>query len=227
MASAVLLLLFVFYVDNNPRNKTVRGSCESNRLLQESQFIVDLAQCVGADFAIMDAVIGMEGPGPASGDPRHIGQILASRNILSLDRIACRLVGYDPDAIDYLKKAVETGNWLKSGDEEELLGGNLDEAIIHDFKIVKEGYLPAFKKGLPPLARSFITAISKKPFFNHKICVRCGDCIKICPAKVLTLKGRDHASKNPGKIQIDRKGCIRCFCCHEVCPAKAIILKRF
>ncbi len=37
MASAVLLLLFVLYVDNNHRNKTVRGSCESNRLLQEPQ----------------------------------------------------------------------------------------------------------------------------------------------------------------------------------------------
>ena len=66
--------------------------------------IVDMALCAEADSPSWTRWSAWRAPGPGSGDPRTIGQILASANLLALDRVACRLVGYDPDEIDYLKR---------------------------------------------------------------------------------------------------------------------------
>jgi formate hydrogenlyase subunit 6/NADH:ubiquinone oxidoreductase subunit I len=64
------------------------------------------------------------------------------------------------------------------------------------------------------------------PFFNHAKCIRCGGCVKICPAKALDFASDAHAESGK-RIRIDYEKCIRCYCCHEVCPADAIrIMKR-
>nr|MDA3810015.1 DUF362 domain-containing protein [Spirochaetaceae bacterium] len=58
--------------------------------------IVDLNIALKSSYAVMDAIVAMEGPGPGSGYPKHLGLILTSSNLLALDITASEFIGYDP-----------------------------------------------------------------------------------------------------------------------------------
>ncbi len=183
------------------------------------QMLVDLNLCLKSGFALMDAVVGMEGPGPGSGDPRQIGVLAASSNLLALDRLSCRLIGYDPDDISYLKQALDSGHWLKAGEEELIVGDDIHKFMVPGFKLLKESQPISFRNKIPgPLHNLIQGALTKRPAFRHKKCILCSGCVKICPA---------HALRIDKKVEIDLKACIRCYCCHEVCPVDAIKLRRF
>ena len=53
-------------------------------------------------MAIMDAIIAMEGRGPANGKPRRLDLLLASRDSVALDATAIRLAGLDPKRCRHL-----------------------------------------------------------------------------------------------------------------------------
>ena len=57
-----------------------------------------------------------------------------------------------------------------------------------------------------------------KPALKKDLCVGCGICRDICPAKAIVIVN--------GKAKINRKACIRCFCCQEFCPKSAMKVKR-
>ncbi len=61
------------------------------------------------DLFIMDAVVGMEGNGPASPDLRDIGLILASDNAVAMDAVVADMMGCDPGRILFLQKAKAAG----------------------------------------------------------------------------------------------------------------------
>jgi uncharacterized protein (DUF362 family)/ferredoxin len=189
--------------------------------------LADLALCAGADYAIMDAVVGMEGPGPGSGYPRQVGLLLASANVLALDLTACRIIGYDPIEIGYLEEARASGEWLSPGQEPIILGMSLEQARVHGFKLLPESEGVGFQRHIPAplraLARRFLVP---RPVFNHRKCLRCSGCINICPAKALDYAPDPGNAAYGKRIAVDYKACIRCYCCHEVCPADAIRLRR-
>lgn len=60
-------------------------------------------------FALMDGLFGMEGRGPKTGKPRHIGLILASPDRVSLDTTACRVMGIDPQTVKHITFAQDVG----------------------------------------------------------------------------------------------------------------------
>jgi len=186
-------------------------------------FIVDLNIAAQADYAIMDAIVGMDGPGgPGSGDPIHLGFLAASDNLLALDWKCASLVGYDPYRIVYLRQALERGVWLKEPSQIQTLGASEEECRSTTFKIVWEPS-PTLGKMLPPwldfIAKKFFT---RTPHFNSYKCRNCGRCEQICPAHIINLDGRN------GTAQItDRTKCLHCFCCHEICAFGAIKLRRF
>ena len=61
-----------------------------------AEMLLDLLTLVRPRLAVMDAVVGMEGKGPAGGRPRQIGAIMASADSVALDAAAVSLVGMDP-----------------------------------------------------------------------------------------------------------------------------------
>ena len=184
-----------------------------------AKMIVDLHIAVKPDFAFMDGIISMEGPGPGSGYPRKSGLMLASSNLLALDITACRLMGYDPDIIPINTDAIDRGIWLDSTSDPEVVGLKVADEKLHDFKRIK---LTGKKNQLfefvtPKFVRDIQTALAPKPVFIENNCIRCGECVKICPADALKLEEM---------VAIEYEKCIRCFCCHEVCPEDAIKVKR-
>ncbi len=61
------------------------------------------------DLLIMDAVVGMEGNGPASPELREIGLVLAAENAVALDGVVARMMGLDPARLRFLQKAKTMG----------------------------------------------------------------------------------------------------------------------
>ena len=79
--------------------------------------ILDLNATIQPHLALLDAVTAMEGDGPIMGKPRHVGFVGMSRDLVSLDATAARVIGLDPARLAYL---AEGGRFL----------GNLDERRI-------------------------------------------------------------------------------------------------
>jgi uncharacterized protein (DUF362 family) len=64
--------------------------------------IAKLAQYVWPDLSVIDGLVGMEGNGPISGDPIHVGIAIASTDPLAADRVACEIMAIDFLRVGYL-----------------------------------------------------------------------------------------------------------------------------
>jgi uncharacterized protein (DUF362 family)/Pyruvate/2-oxoacid:ferredoxin oxidoreductase delta subunit len=185
--------------------------------------LVDLAVTAKPAYCLMDAVVSMEGEGPANGRPVDTGLILASRDPAALDWIGASVLGYDPRELPYLVDACSRGLWVSGPEDIELKGLRIDEARPASFEILPlNGAHKFFTENIPgPLRRLARNAAVARPFFDHGKCIRCGGCVNICPAKALAFVP-DGRAKSGKRISVDYGKCIRCYCCHEVCPADAI-----
>ena len=160
---------------------------------------------------IMDAVVGMEGNGPASPDLRDIGVIIAADNAVAMDAVVAYMMGCDPGQLPFLQWAKKLG-----------LGDFDLEHIRIDGELLR---IPNFK--LPPLGGSAIASNAVVQEFLHsrtilrpradpELCTGCGACIAQCPVGALSM--------NQNLPQVADDVCIVCFCCQEICPEKAIAL---
>lgn len=183
-----------------------------------AQMIVDLNLAVKAQFAVMDGITAMEGMGPGSGTPRDVGLLMASDNLPAIDIATSSIMTYDPMQIPVLKLALDGAFGIRSIDEIKYPFLKAGDLVIPDYDIItklKDNSL--FKNYMPGFMVKIIQYLTvKRPRFNES-CVVCGECIKICPAKALSIKD--------GKIAINHRLCIKCYCCHEICSKKAIDLK--
>jgi|SRR5208283_1125040 len=174
--------------------------------------IVDVFRLRVPDLFIVDAVVGMEGNGPASLDLRNIGLILASDNAVALDAVIATIMGCEPGRLRFLQKAKEAGL------------GDYDLSTIKVIGELKQ--LPDFK--LPPLSgegiiqnktiQAMIHARTLlRPQVDPALCTDCLTCVEHCPVSALSVHD------NLPRVEIEK--CIACFCCQEICPQQAITLK--
>jgi uncharacterized protein (DUF362 family) len=73
------------------------------------QKLVDLLYLVQPDLTLVDGVVGGEGNCPAPVDPVDSQVLVAGTNALETDRVAARLMGFDPESIPLLRLAGEMG----------------------------------------------------------------------------------------------------------------------
>jgi uncharacterized protein (DUF362 family)/NAD-dependent dihydropyrimidine dehydrogenase PreA subunit len=176
------------------------------------EVIVNVFRLRVPDLFILDAVVGMEGNGPASPDLRSIGLILASSNAVALDSVMAMMMGCDPGRLHFLQKAKEAGL------------GDYDLSTIQVIGELKR--LPDFK--LPPLGGQAIFRNETmqamihqrtllRPQADPELCTGCGICVEQCPVSALAM--------NDDLPQVDAGTCITCFCCQEICPEKAMTLR--
>jgi uncharacterized protein (DUF362 family)/Pyruvate/2-oxoacid:ferredoxin oxidoreductase delta subunit len=185
------------------------------------EFLVDLNEAVLPDYFLMDAIMGMEGPGPGRGIPVEIGLLLGSSNPLVLDFTASRIAGYEPMVIPTSKSAFFRKKWLQSEEDIIFDGPEINTLIRKDFKKIpitgnRNIAMQFMMKRIKPLRK-----IERRPVFIHENCTGCLKCVKICPVNAIEL----HKLKKNYIVLTDSK-CIRCFCCSEVCMDNAVEVRR-
>ncbi|MDD5331518.1 MAG: DUF362 domain-containing protein [Candidatus Nanoarchaeia archaeon] len=168
-----------------------------------AQLLLDLNKIVKPDLTLVDAVIGMEGEGPAAGDAKHTGLILASNSQFAIDLLVTDIIGWK-------RKDVPTNKLI------------LEQKLFTEkIEIKGEMHHTHYKKP-PGLSTRKILGIINMFIPQEKItvredkCIKCGVCMRKCPKQAITL--------NPYPT-VDTKKCIRCFCCIEACPEHALYLK--
>ena len=72
--------------------------------------VVELNRTFRNTFAIVDGVIGMEGNGPIQGTPKHSGVLVMGSDLVAVDATCCRIMGIDPEKVDYLRMAANLGH---------------------------------------------------------------------------------------------------------------------
>lgn len=183
-----------------------------------SNMLVELAQTVGADFTIIDAIDIMEGDGPTNGKKRHLGLTFSSCDVFSLDAFIIDLLGIPEDFVATVS-ASKQKNLINKGYE---VIGDID------FRPEKPILLPSgfsAKSGIGKLAAKAKTTaeklssyvLIKYPKMNER-CVLCKKCVVTCPKKALSVKEKS--------IVLDKKKCIGCLCCDEVCPNAAVDIRK-
>jgi uncharacterized protein (DUF362 family) len=67
--------------------------------------ILDLNSTIRPHLSIVDGVTAMEGDGPIMGQPRHLGLLAMSQDVVAADATCCRIIGLDPARLPYLQEA--------------------------------------------------------------------------------------------------------------------------
>jgi len=177
-----------------------------------SDAIADLYAARPPDLNVMDAVVVMEGSGPARGEPRPLGLIAASRDGVALDRVMTEVLGFRPGMVRTTEAAAELGAGVSDLQQIEVRGVDLD-AVRTSIRIP-----PSHWTGIPHfLARAARRWLYIRPRVEPALCRACGGCAQVCPTGAIQV----------GQVAtIDRHKCIECFCCQEACSFDAIEVER-
>jgi len=92
-----------------------------------SQALVDVNTIVQPRFAVMDATVGLEGDGPKAGIPKEMGLVLAGGDVVALDAVAARIMGFDPARIEHLRLCAAHRLGTNNMDAIEVVGLDVQE----------------------------------------------------------------------------------------------------
>ena len=76
-------------------------------------------------FAVMDGTICGNGPGPRTMIPIEKGYVLAGADMVAIDAVASKMMGFDPMAIPYIRLAHEEGLGTGRIEEIEIIGEDI------------------------------------------------------------------------------------------------------
>jgi uncharacterized protein (DUF362 family)/Pyruvate/2-oxoacid:ferredoxin oxidoreductase delta subunit len=178
--------------------------------------LVDLMLACKPRLSVMDAVVGMEGDGPAGGTPKPIGALLASADAVALDVVASAVAGFDPMDVYTNRVAHRRGLGPASADEVEV-------AVVPWREVAP----PAFERPerdvtakMPPwIGRAMRRHLTSRPYLAQpEKCTSCRTCENNCPVEAIAMKDR--------RPDFDYDACIRCYCCQELCPPQVIGLRK-
>jgi uncharacterized protein (DUF362 family)/ferredoxin len=168
------------------------------------------------DLSIVDAVVAMEGNGPASGDPRQVGLLLAGTNPVAVDVIAAEIAGI-PKKLLHVERAAEKLAFA-GADRAAIMtvGLPLTEARVAPFRLPP---LSDVQFGLPQFLKNRLRQhLTSRPVEIGEKCIHCGICVEACPPRAIRIED--------GRLRFDYHACIRCFCCRELCPEGALDVKQ-
>ena len=166
-------------------------------------------KAVAPTLNIADGVIGMEGAGPSGGTPVKLNFLTASIDGVSLDLALCNLLGINPKAVPYLPPNVKASGSTELETVDIMHNGRAVEA--REIELPNTFGARMIPRWVANLIEPFVWI---RPAIDDT-CIKCGRCVKACPAEALSIENKNRPVLAP-------KACIGCCCCHEVCPVNAI-----
>ena len=165
------------------------------------------------DLTVVDAVTAMEGDGPASGEPKEVGLLLAGDNAVAVDVIAAGIAGI-PRSLLFVEQAAQRlalPGALR--DDIVTVGLPYPEACCREpFRLPP---LSDVQFGLPRFLKNRLRHhLTTRPVAIPEKCVLCGICRDACPPEAISIREQ--------RLRVDYRACIRCFCCRELCPHGAL-----
>lgn len=201
-----------------PHGRRLEFHRRFSRLDDFAEMLIDIYGLRPPDLTIMDAVVVMEGQGPAGGTLRRAGLVLASSDGVAVDAVATHLAGYDAQAILTTQFAHNRGLGIGDVERIEIVGERPGDVVLAGFKpsSIASGLI---RKRLPAALYAFLSGqLIFVPQVDPGRCTGCEECVRSCPT---------GAARRAGPVvRIERKACIGCMCCHEVCRFSAVRLGR-
>jgi len=118
-----------------------------------SEMMVGIYKLLSPTVNIIDGVIGMEGMGPMSGEPREVGFLIGSRDPIACEMVCCDIVNFNPKELPILQAAKRMEFGCRSDGEIEVVGDEYKEYRCSDFKPAEQS--PIFFS-FPRICRSVI-----------------------------------------------------------------------
>ena len=94
--------------------------------------IAALRRTFPRSFAIVDGIVGMEGNGPIQGSPKQAGVLVMGADLVAVDATCCRIMGIDPQKLEYMVLTAETGHVFENRIEQR---GEKIAAVRTNFKL--------------------------------------------------------------------------------------------
>lgn len=186
-----------------------------------AQLFLELNELVKPTLNIVDGIMAMEGRGPGSGDPRHLGLLVLGRSALAVDRVIAEIISAPVNWIPTLKVAKAKEYGYAELNEIEIVGEPIDTVRAKDFKLPPRAsvtFQSSEYVGLPKFIFRFLkNQLTAQPLIDHHLCKDCKQCAEACPLSVISSSGDG--------LHIDKRRCIQCLCCIEVCPHAAVELR--
>lgn len=181
-----------------------------------AQVLLEIYQLRPPHLTIVDAITAMEGDGPGSGDPCHVGLLLAGVNAVAVDMIAAEIAGI-PKKLLFVERQAEKAA-LPGSDRSgiEVVGIEMKSLHVRPFKLPP---VSDVEFGIPLFIKNRLrNHLTTRPVQIKSRCILCGVCVKGCPPGVIKIVGK--------KLVFDYRRCIRCFCCRELCPEAALAVRK-
>ena len=100
-----------------------------------NESIIDINSTVRPHFVIVDGIVGMEGNGPIQGRPKPVGVLVFGDDPVAVDATCTRIVGLNPEKIDYLQKAGEALGNLREAKIQQV--GESIERVRTPFEVIE------------------------------------------------------------------------------------------
>ncbi len=81
-----------------------------------------------------------------AGNPRKVGVLLASPSPYAIDVVACKVINLNPNKVPTVQRCIERNLIKEDFSDICILGDNIDDMVIKDFKIPKNKSISFFKR---------------------------------------------------------------------------------
>ena len=180
-----------------------------------ARVLVDIFTLTKPHLTLVDAIVCMDGDGPASGDPKYAGLLLGSSDAVALDMVAAKIMGFKDKEIDTTTIAQEKNLGPKSFQQIEIRGEDLNALLLPKFVLPSNRFYNMIPEFMVKIVAPLVWV---RPNILDENCINCNICVENCPTHSIL-----HGKKRP---QFDYTNCINCMCCHELCPQKAVYLEK-
>jgi uncharacterized protein (DUF362 family) len=92
-----------------------------------SYALVDIAKVVRPHLNLIDGIVAMEGMGAHSGTPRHLGVLIASKDIVAAEIVGTQVMGFDPMEPVATQLALKDKLGVESLEQIEIVGKPLEQ----------------------------------------------------------------------------------------------------